>query len=121
MDSIRAGPSGRLFSPDNVEFGRTGAGNNWAKGRYSEGAELIDFVLVVVRKEADSRDCLQGFQLCYSFGGGTGSGMGALLIPKIRGEYPDRITEAFPITLSPTGDRRGGGPMRRSPQHPPTR
>ena len=78
MDSIRAGPSGRLFRPDNFEFGRTGAGNNWAKGRYSEAAELIDSVLVVVRKEADSRDCLQGFQLCHSLGGGTGSGMGAL-------------------------------------------
>merc|ERR1712028_101048 len=32
--------------------GQTGAGNNWAKGHYTEGAELIDSVLDVVRKEA---------------------------------------------------------------------
>ena len=41
---------------------QTGAGNNWAKGHYTEGAELIDSVLDVVRKEAESCDCLQGAQ-----------------------------------------------------------
>merc|ERR1712032_842782 len=65
-----------------------GAGNNWAKGHYTEGAELIDSVLDVVRKEAEGCDCLQGFQVTHSLGGGTGSGMGTLLISKIREEYP---------------------------------
>jgi tubulin beta len=51
MDSVRAGPFGQLFRPDNFVFGQTGAGNNWAKGHYTEGAELIDSVLDVVRKE----------------------------------------------------------------------
>ena len=32
-----------------------------------------------------------GFQVCHSLGGGTGSGMGTLLISKIREEYPDRM------------------------------
>ena len=53
MDSVRAGPFGQLFRPDNFVFGQTGAGNNWAKGHYTEGAELIDSVLDVVRKEAE--------------------------------------------------------------------
>ena len=35
------------------------AGNNWAKGHYTEGAELVDSVLDVVRKEAEACDCLQ--------------------------------------------------------------
>ena len=35
------------------------SGNNWAKGHYTEGAELVDAVLDVVRKEAESCDCLQ--------------------------------------------------------------
>merc|ERR1712032_1478461 len=34
MDSVRAGPFGQLFRPDNFVFGQTGAGNNWAKGHY---------------------------------------------------------------------------------------
>merc|ERR1711964_267981 len=68
---------------------------------YTEGAELIDSVLDVVRKEAESCDCLQGFQLCHSLGGGTGAGMGTLLISKIREEYPDRVMLTFSVVPSP--------------------
>jgi tubulin beta len=60
MESIRAGPFGSIFRPDNFVYGQSGAGNNWAKGHYTEGAELIDSVLDVVRKEAENCDCLQG-------------------------------------------------------------
>lgn len=65
MDSIRSGPFGQIFRPDNFVFGQSGAGNNWAKGHYTEGAELIDSVLDVVRKEAENCDCLQGTYLLY--------------------------------------------------------
>ncbi|KAH0052480.1 beta-tubulin, partial [Aureobasidium melanogenum] len=58
MDAVRAGPFGQLFRPDNFVFGQSGAGNNWAKGHYTEGAELVDQVLDVVRREAESCDCL---------------------------------------------------------------
>lgn len=64
MDSVRTGPYGQIFRPDNFVFGQSGAGNNWAKGHYTEGAELIDSVLDVVRKEAENCDCLQG---AYNF------------------------------------------------------
>uniref|UniRef100_A0A915Q581 Tubulin beta chain n=1 Tax=Setaria digitata TaxID=48799 RepID=A0A915Q581_9BILA len=117
MDSVRAGPFGQLFRPDNYVFGeillsikirietmrtsQSGAGNNWAKGHYTEGAELVDSVLDVIRKEAEACDCLQGFQFTHSLGGGTGSGMGTLLISKIREEYPDRIMTTFSVVPSP--------------------
>jgi len=101
MDSVRAGSYGQIFKPDNFVFGQSGAGNNWAKGHYTEGAELIDSVLDVVRKEAEGCDCLQGFQITHSLGGGTGSGMGTLLIAKIREEYPDRIMCTFSVFPSP--------------------
>ncbi|CAE8685302.1 unnamed protein product [Polarella glacialis] len=76
--AVRAGLFGQLF---HFVFGQTGAGNNWDKGlylrqcnmvngklylwlanlsHYTEGAELIDCVLDVVRKEAAGCDCLQG-------------------------------------------------------------
>ncbi|XVF60664.1 hypothetical protein PTKIN_Ptkin08bG0066400 [Pterospermum kingtungense] len=74
---------------------------NWAKGHYTEGAKLIDSVLDVVRKEAENCDCLQGFQVCHSSGGGTGSGMGTLLISKIKEEYPDRMMLTFSVFPSP--------------------
>ncbi|KAK1794874.1 hypothetical protein P4O66_010078, partial [Electrophorus voltai] len=131
MDSVRSGAFGELFRPDNFIFGevsfyrrqstvlsgrlyiehalfrviehngQTGAGNNWAKGHYTEGAELVDSVLDVVRKECEHCDCLQGFQLTHSLGGGTGSGMGTLLISKVREEYPDRIMNTFSVMPSP--------------------
>ena len=37
MDSVRGGPFGQIFRPDNFVFGQSGAGNNWAKGHYTEG------------------------------------------------------------------------------------
>ncbi|XP_061824547.1 tubulin beta-4B chain-like isoform X2 [Nerophis lumbriciformis] len=55
MDSVRSGPFGQIFRPDNFVFGQSGAGNNWAKGHYTEGAEVVDSVLDVVRKEVDEQ------------------------------------------------------------------
>ncbi|CAF3289603.1 unnamed protein product [Rotaria sp. Silwood2] len=101
MDAVRAGPYGQLFRPDNFVFGQSGAGNNWAKGHYTEGAEIVDSVLDVVRKEAEACDCLQGFQLIHSLGGGCGSGLGTLLIPTIREEYPDLIILTYSVVPSP--------------------
>ncbi|GAX18604.1 tubulin beta [Fistulifera solaris] len=101
MDAIRAGPFGQLFRPDNFVFGQSGAGNNWAKGHYTEGAELVDAVMDVIRKESESCDTLQGFQLTHSMGGGTGSGMGTLLVSKVKEEYPDRILSTYSVVPSP--------------------
>merc|ERR1711959_618884 len=42
-----------------------------------------------------------GFQICHSLGGGTGSGMGTLLLLKIRDAYPDRITKTYSVYPSP--------------------
>ena len=55
----------------------------------------------VVRKEAEGCDCLQGFQICHSLGGGTGSGMGTLLLSKVREEFPDRMMCTFSVVPSP--------------------
>ena len=60
--------------PDNFVSGRGGAANNWAKGHYTDGAELVDNIMEIVRRESEQCDCLQGFQLTHSLGGGTGSG-----------------------------------------------
>ncbi|TXG67735.1 hypothetical protein EZV62_009010 [Acer yangbiense] len=79
MNSVRFGPYGQIFRPNNFVFGQSGAGNNWAKGHYTEGAELIDLVLDVVRKEAENCDCLQDKKLP---------------------ELPDRTSGNSPILLS---------------------
>lgn len=101
MQAVKNGPFGNLFRPDNLAFGQSGAGNNWAKGHYTEGAELIDNVMDIIRKEAEKADCLQGFQLTHSLGGGTGAGMGTLLVSKIKEEYMDRMLATFSVVPSP--------------------
>ncbi|EHB17433.1 Tubulin beta-4 chain [Heterocephalus glaber] len=101
MDSIQSGDFGHLFRTHDFIFGQSRAGNKCAKGHYTEGAELVASVLDVVRKEGENCDCLLGFQLTYSLGGGTGSGMGTLLISKVLEEYPHRIMNTFCVVPSP--------------------
>ncbi|CAF4391252.1 unnamed protein product, partial [Adineta steineri] len=96
-----ASPFGQLFRPDNFIYRQSGGGGNWVRANYTEGAELTDLLLDIVRKESESCDCLQGFQLTHSLGGGTGSGMGTLIISKVREEYPDRIMMIFSVFPSP--------------------
>ncbi|EWM24719.1 beta tubulin [Nannochloropsis gaditana] len=100
MDSARSSAYGGLFRPDNFIYGQSGAGNNWAKGHYTEGAELLDTVLDALRKEVESCDCLQGFQMTHSLGGGTGSGLGTLLMSKVKEEFPDRILSSYAVIPS---------------------
>eukprot|EP01083_Nonionella_stella_P172747 593814_1 len=101
VDNLRASPVGMLFKPDNVCFGMSSAGNNWAKGYFTEGAELIDETMDIIRREVEACNSLQAFQLLHSIGGGAGSGMGSLLLYKLRDEYPDRIVATFTVYPSP--------------------
>lgn len=63
MNAIRSGRIGQIFTPASFVYGNAGAGNNWAKGFLTEGAELLDHVLDQTRLEAERCDCLQGFQV----------------------------------------------------------
>merc|ERR1719419_1806522 len=101
VDVIKGSSVGTLFKPDNFVFGASGAGNNWAKGYYTQGCHLIEAAMDVIRKEVECCDCPQGFQICHSLGGGTGSGMGALVLLKLLDTYPDRILTTFSVYPSP--------------------
>lgn len=101
LDSIKAGTVGRLFNPNSYIHGQSGASNNWAKGHYTDGAELSESVIEQVRKTAETCECLQGFQIMHSIGGGSGSGLGTLLLQNLSAEYPDRLTTSFTVCPSP--------------------
>jgi tubulin beta len=98
---LRSGPLGQLFRPDTYFTSDSGAGNNWAKGYYTEGAELIDGILDIVRRQSEATEALQGFQIIHSLGGGTGAGLGSLLLSKLREEFPDRMLSTFSILPAP--------------------
>jgi len=50
----------------------------------ASGKEMSQATLDVVGKMAEACDSLQGFVIFRSFGGGTGSGFGALLSEKLK-------------------------------------
>ena len=100
VDSIKSGSYGQLYNPDNFITGSHGTGGNWAKGYLTEGADLIDYALDSIRKEAEEWDLLYGFQFVNSLEGGTGSGMGSLILSHLKDEYPDKIILSFPIFSS---------------------
>jgi tubulin beta len=101
INDIRSSNIGRLFNPDSFVIGRHGAGNNWARGHYTEGADLLDELLDVTRKQVENCDCIQGFQVVHSIGGGTGSGMGSLLFQKLKEEYQQQVINTFTVIPSP--------------------
>ena len=101
MDVIKASEIGNLFKPDNFIFGASGAGNNWAKGHFTEGSELIDELMDTCRVEIEACDCPQGFQVTHSLGGGTGSGLGTLMLSKMRTAFPDKVSCTFSVYPSP--------------------
>lgn len=57
--------------------------------------------LVTYHVVVSDRHVLLGFQITHSLGGGTGAGMGTLLISKIREEYPDRMMATYSVVPSP--------------------
>ena len=62
---------------------------------------MINAFIKWYKNVADLTKYFQGFQLVHSLGGGTGSGMGTLLLSRLREEFPDRIINTFSILPSP--------------------
>lgn len=87
VDEIRVGKYKDLFHPEQLITGKEDAANNYARGHYTVGKELIDDVMDRLRKVADRCNGLQGFLFTHSFGGGTGSGFGALLLERLSIDY----------------------------------
>ncbi|KAK8739597.1 hypothetical protein OTU49_003418 [Cherax quadricarinatus] len=100
-DQIRKGPYHKLYHPELLISGKEDAANNYARGHYTVGKEIIDVVLDHIRKMADNTDGLQGFLVSHSFGGGTGSGFTALLMERLSVEYGNKSKLEFAIYPSP--------------------
>ena len=54
LDVIKASSIDTMLSDSLDAFDESGAGNNWVKGHYTRGAELIGEVVDAIRKEAES-------------------------------------------------------------------
>lgn len=61
IDEIRTGPYRQLFHPEQLITGKEDAANNYARGHYTVGKEIIDNVMEKTRKLTDQCSGLQGF------------------------------------------------------------
>jgi len=71
------------------------------------GREIVNLCLDRVRKLADNCTGLQGFLVFSAVGGGTGSGLGSLLLEQLSVEYGKKSKLGFTIYPSPQVHSRG--------------
>ncbi|CAL8082688.1 unnamed protein product [Calicophoron daubneyi] len=101
VDEVRTGAYRQLFHPDQLITGKEDAANNFARGHYTVGKEMVDIVLERVRKLADQCTGLQGFLIFHSFGGGTGSGFTSLVMERLTTDYGKKSKLGFSIYPAP--------------------
>jgi len=101
VDEIRSGEYKDLYHPDQLINSKEDAANNFARGHYTVGKELIDLAMDKIRKITDNCVSLQGFMIFNSVGGGTGSGLGSLLLERLSVDYGKKSKLAYTVYPSP--------------------
>ena len=68
--------------------------------------KVSEEIMDMIDREADGSDSLEGFVLCHSIAGGTGSGMGSYLLENICDRYPKKLMQTYSVfpLLSETSD-----------------
>ncbi|CAL1677947.1 unnamed protein product [Lasius platythorax] len=101
VDEVRSGTYKLLFHPEQMITGKEDAANNYARGHYTIGKEIIDITLDRIRRLTEQCKGLQGFLIFHSFGGGTGSGFSSLLMEQLSADYPKKSKLTFSIYPAP--------------------
>lgn len=98
INTIMTSPYAKLYNPENVYLSKDGggAGNNWASG-FSQGDQLQEDVFDIIDREADGSDSLEGFVLCHSIAGGTGSGMGSYIMERLSDRFPKKLIQTYSV------------------------
>ncbi|KAM0751079.1 tubulin nucleotide-binding domain-like protein [Meredithblackwellia eburnea MCA 4105] len=102
VDEVRSGTYRALFHPETMLNGKEDAANNYARGHYTAGREMIDLTCDRIRRLADNCNGLQGFFVFHSFGGGTGSGFSALLLERLSADYGKKAKLEFAVYPAPS-------------------
>lgn len=101
IDEVRSGAYKKLYHPEQLITGKEDAANNYARGHYTVGKEIVDLALDRIRKLSDNCSGLQGFLIFSSVGGGTGSGFGSLLLERLSVDYGKKSKIGFTVYPSP--------------------
>uniref|UniRef100_A0A3B4ATQ2 Tubulin alpha chain n=1 Tax=Periophthalmus magnuspinnatus TaxID=409849 RepID=A0A3B4ATQ2_9GOBI len=101
VDEVRVGRYRGLFHPEQLISGKEDAANNYARGHYTVGKDIIDDVMERIRKMVDQCTGLQGFLVFHSFGGGTGSGFTSLLMERLSLDFGKKSKLEFSVYPAP--------------------
>lgn len=101
IDAVRGGEYKNLYHPGQLLNGKEDAANNFARGHYTVGKEMVDKTIDRIRKIADNCSSLQGFLIFNSVGGGTGSGFASLLLERLSVEFAKKSKIGFTVYPSP--------------------
>ncbi|KAI5191119.1 tubulin alpha [Nematocida minor] len=101
IDSIKTSEYKDLFHPSQLISGKEDAANNYARGHYTIGKGMIEQTIEQVRRLVDICDSPQGFFIFHSFGGGTGSGLGTLIMERLSQIYEKKSKLEFAIYPAP--------------------
>jgi len=102
IQQIRKGPLKAQFNDDYYIEGKEDAANNFARGHYTVGKEQMEFVNDRVSKIIEACENLQGFLICHAVGGGTGSGLGMLILERLAVDYRKKSKIGFEIYPAPS-------------------
>ncbi len=98
---IEGGDMSQLFDESSIVRKIPGAANNWARGYHVEGEKVIDQIMNVIDSAVEKTKALQGFLITHSIGGGSGSGLGSLILERLRHAYPKKRIFTFSVAPSP--------------------
>merc|ERR1711936_266140 len=101
VDEVRLGTYRQLFHPEQLITGKEDAANNYARGHYTVGKELVDLVMDRIQRLSENCSGLQGFLIFRAFGGGTGSGFTSLLMERLSLEYGKKSKLEFSVYPAP--------------------
>ncbi|CAK8682727.1 tubulin gamma-1 chain [Clavelina lepadiformis] len=98
VNSIKNSEYANLYNPENIYLSEHGggAGNNWAAG-FHAGEKIHEELFDIIDREADGSDNLEGFMLCHSTAGGTGSGLGSYMLERLNDRYPKKLIQTYSV------------------------
>merc|ERR1712223_1715908 len=102
IDDIKNSKYASIFHNDFLVHGSEDAANNFARGHFTVGRDQMDKISDRLRKLVDNCENVQGFIFNHSVGGGTGSGLGSLMLEKLAVDYRKKPKLGFEVYPSPT-------------------
>jgi len=102
LQQIKKSKMGQQFNSEYYISGMEDAANNFARGHYTVGKEKMDQINEKVKIIVEACDNLQGFLMCHAVGGGTGSGLGMLILERLAVDYRKKSKIGFEIYPAPS-------------------